>query len=105
WSNYERNPLVLRNPSEGRLGPVDDQSLPFVQYSPSRRRLTALVESRLATELTFSLGLFHWVELYGALPLVLYQDRGAGISSAPVQTTNLNQFNLGDVRLGGKIRL
>ncbi|MEW5850543.1 MAG: OmpA family protein [Myxococcota bacterium] len=105
WGNYERNPVVLRDTRRGQLGPMTDQSNPLVAYSPSRRRVATLVESRLATEMTASIGLFHWVQLFGAAPLVLYQDRGAGISGAPVRVERLHHVNLGDIRLGAKIRL
>ncbi|MEW5850747.1 MAG: OmpA family protein, partial [Myxococcota bacterium] len=107
WGDYERNPVVLRNPDKGSLGPVLQQSslTSWSGWSPSRLRVTSLVGQRFAGELTLSLGLFRWVELGVALPLVLYQDRGEGFATAPVRPDPLNQFAVGDIRLGGKIRI
>jgi outer membrane protein OmpA-like peptidoglycan-associated protein len=82
-----------------------DTTNPLVQYSPYRRRVAALVESRFATELTASVGLLNWVQLFGTLPVTLYQDRGRGISNANTSISPLQTTNLGDVRLGAKIRL
>ncbi|MEW5848778.1 MAG: thrombospondin type 3 repeat-containing protein [Myxococcota bacterium] len=99
WTDYERNPLVLTDRRSAARGPWG--TLP----GPYRKRVASLVESRLATEMGLSVGLFNWVQLFGALPVSLYQDRGLGISSATTAVTPLNQFNLGDLRLGAKIRL
>jgi outer membrane protein OmpA-like peptidoglycan-associated protein len=104
WGNYERNPMVVRDPDRGSrltefLGDSNDR------FNPSRRRVSALVQSRVATELTFSLGLFNWVQLFGALPMTWLQDRGKNASRVLAQPAAINEFNIGDIRLGGKIRI
>lgn len=101
WTDYERNPLVLRDTTKSALPDFVPQrdSLPF------KRRSAGLVGQRLASEVTFAMGLFNWVQVFGALPVSLFQERGEGISQSGVRTSQLNQFNLGDIRLGAKIRI
>jgi uncharacterized protein (TIGR03382 family) len=93
FGNYERNPVVVRDGAGSR------------PRWPGGDRRAAVVANRLAGELTLALGLFDWVELHAALPVNAFQDRGAGTSSALAHPEPLNQFALGDVRLGGKVRL
>jgi outer membrane protein OmpA-like peptidoglycan-associated protein len=104
WGDYERNPMIIRGsqPVLDALG-----NLPEGQNkdAPLRRRQAGLVNQRVASELSFSIGLFNWVQLFGSIPVAFFQDRGQDISQTGVRITQLNQFNLGDARLGGKIRI
>jgi outer membrane protein OmpA-like peptidoglycan-associated protein len=100
WGDYERNPVVVR---DTRIPEFDFS--PLKNRDPLKRRTPALVQDRLASEATLAIGLFNWVELFAGLPVNLMQERGAGISSSNIRLESLNQFGLGDVRLGGKIRV
>ncbi|MEW5855706.1 MAG: thrombospondin type 3 repeat-containing protein, partial [Myxococcota bacterium] len=104
WGNYENNPVMLRDPRKSTrdLGPLE--GTPVAQALP-RRRMTALVGARLANELTFSLGLFEWVQVFGALPITVFQERGQGASSLIKNAEPLTQTAMGDIRLGAKIRI
>jgi outer membrane protein OmpA-like peptidoglycan-associated protein len=102
---YERNPLVVTDRAQNAPGPWSDARNPLGQYNPFHRRVASLLTDRLSTEATVSLGLFDWVQLYAALPVTLWQQRGEGISQATTPFGPVNEFNLGDLRFGGKVRL
>lgn len=105
WGGYERNPLILTDRRRPMPGPWSDPRNPLSQYNPFQRRVGSLLTDRLASEATVSLGLFNWVQLYAAVPVTLWQQRGQGISQATTGFGPLNETNAGDLRLGGKIRL
>lgn len=105
FGGYERNPLSVTDRAVAAPGPWGDPRNPLRQYNPFHRRVASLLTDRLSTEATVSLGLFDWVQLYAALPVTLWQQRGEGISQATTPFGPVNEFNLGDLRLGGKIRL
>ncbi|MEW5851248.1 MAG: DUF4215 domain-containing protein [Myxococcota bacterium] len=106
WGNYERDPLVLRK-GAGISGPLSTaySVLPYSNRGPLKQRAVGLIGDRVASELTLSVGILGWVQLFGALPVTLYQGHGGGVSRVASQLEPINQLNLGDVRLGAKVRL
>jgi len=103
WTGYERNPLTVEDRNAQRVAALTDPNPPWNRGAGPRT--TSLIESRVGSELTASLGLFNWVQIFGTLPITVYQDRGGGISVVSSAISPLQTTNLGDLRLGAKIRV
>ncbi|MGQ0508159.1 MAG: OmpA family protein [Myxococcaceae bacterium] len=89
WVGYAKNPLVVNS--------ITDNN-----------RLGSLVRDRFGANLFGSIGLFDWVEIGLAVPLILYQSRPGEIPGALATDTVLSQLSrtkLGDLRAQVKIRL
>ncbi len=87
------------------IGGSDDPVVVNRVVNGQRERVARLVDHRVGGSLMGSIALFDWIQLGIDLPLILHQQRGDDINNAANGLTDLQSFNVGDLRIIPKLRL